>query len=199
MRILATLALALAVGPAAASVITFDSYQPMYEYTSTLSTGGFVFTSSCDCLGVDDQVPQDLSGNPLPGAFNGTASLLYSRDPLTMAAEGGAAFFLNQLDLGLSWYVPDSDVGMRILVTLRLAAGGTEVVGADLDRSYSTLEVNREVVGVSISGGRGFGYITLDNLVVNDNQVPEPASAGLALLALVSAGAAVRRRPQASA
>ncbi len=199
MRLLAPLALAMALGPAAASVISFDSYQPRYEYTSSLSSDGFVFTSACDCLGVDDQVPQDLDGNPLPGAFNGTASLLYSRDPLTIATEGGTAFFLNQLDLGLSWFVPDTDVGMRILVTLLLAAGGTEVVGADLDRRYSTGPVNREVVGVSLSGGRGFGYITLDNLVVDENQVPEPASAALAVLALVGAGTAVRRRPQASA
>ena len=46
---------------------------------------------------------------------------------------------------------------------------------------------------MTISGGRTFGYVSLDNLVVN-NRVPEPASVGLALLALCSAGLATRRR-----
>jgi len=198
MRILAPLLLAAAVGPAAAAVITFDSYQPRYDYSqTTLVTDGFSFTDPCQCVGVDDQLPRDLNGNPLPGAYNGTASLLYSADPLGIAEVGGAAFFLARLDLGLSWYVPDSDVGSIVTVSYLLANGGSGSVSAALDRSYSTLEIGQEVLSVSISGGRSFGYISLDNLVVN-NQVPEPESAGLALLALLSAAAALRRRPQAS-
>lgn len=197
MRILASLLLAAALGTASAAVVTFDSYQPRYDYTQpVIETEGFRFVVPCvNCMGVEDQPPLDLNGNPLPGAYNGTPSLLYSRDPLLITAIGGAAFYLNQLDLGLSWYVPASDIGSTVTVTYLLAAGGTGSVSAALDRSYSTLQIGQEVLGVSISGGRGFGYITLDNLVVN-SQVPEPESAGLAVVALVGAGVAMRRRPQ---
>ncbi|MFG6488105.1 PEP-CTERM sorting domain-containing protein [Roseateles sp. BYS78W] len=199
MRFLATLLLAAAFGPATAAVITFDGYQPRYDYSqTTLVTDGFSFTEPCQCLGVDDQPPHGVLGNLLPGAYNGTASLLYSANPLGITAVDGAAFFLARLDLGLSWYVPNSDVGSVVTVSYLLAGGGSGSVSAALERSYSTLEIDQEVLSVSISGGRGLGYISLDNLVVN-NQVPEPESVGLALLALLSAGAALRRRPQASA
>lgn len=194
MRLLAPLLLAAALGPASAAVVTFDGYMPRYDYSlQNIQTDGFNFTVACqDCMGVEDRPPEDLNGNPLPGAFNGTPSLLYSEDPLNITAVGGVAFYLDRLDLGQSWYVPDGDVGALVTVSYVLAAGGAGSVQAMLDRSYSTVLVGQEVLSASISGGRGFGYVSVDNLVVNN--VPEPGSAGLALAALLGAGAATRRR-----
>lgn len=199
MRLLAPLLLAAAFGPASAAVVTFDGYMPRYDYSlQNIQTDGFNFTVACqDCMGVEDRPPEDLNGNPLPGAFNGTPSLLYSEDPLNITAVGGVAFYLDRLDLGQSWYVPDGDVGALVTVSYVLAAGGAGSVQTMLDRSYSTVLVGQEVLSASISGGRGFGYVTVDNLVVNN--VPEPGSAGLALAALLGAGAATRRRRLASA
>ena len=195
MRSLVTLLLAATLGPASAAVVTFDSYMPRYDYSmSSIQTDGFNFTVTCqDCMGVEDRPPEDLNGNPLPGAYNGTASLLYSVDPLSITAVGGAAFFLDRLDLGQSWYVPDAEVGSIVTVSYLLAGGGSGSVDATLDRSYGTVVIGQDVLSVSISGGRGFGYVSLDNLVVN-NRLPEPASAGLAVVALLGAGAARRRR-----
>lgn len=197
MRMPATLLLAAACGPAAAAVIGFDDYQPRYDYSmSSLQTDGFLFSVPCqDCMGVEDRPPEDVDGNPLPGAYNGTATLLYSQDPLAITALGGGAFLLNQLDLGQSWYVPDADVGAPVTISYELAAGGTGSVSGMLDRSYQTFVIDQRVLSVSISGGRGFGYVSLDNVVVN---VPEPESAGLAVLALLGAAAATRRRPASS-
>lgn len=194
MRAFATLLLAAAFGPASAAVVNFDTYSPRYFFEdTTIVTDGFSFTSTCKCMGVDDQRPLALDLTPLPGAYNGTASLIYSTDPLTIAADGGGAFFLDQFDLGLSWYVPDADVGRIATVAYALAGGGTGSLDVALGRSYSTVTVGQDVLSVTISGGRTFGYVSLDNLVVN-NRVPEPASVGLALLALCSAGLATRRR-----
>ncbi len=194
MRILASLLLAAALGPASAAVVTFDSYAPRYAYAGSIETDGFLFSVAClECVGVEDRPPADLDGNPLPGAYNGTATLLYGSDPLSIAAVDGTAFFLDRLDLGLSWYVPDIDVGSTITVTYQLVGGGTGSVSAVLDRSYSTLVIGQDVLGASISGGRGFGYISLDNVVVV-NTVPEPESTGLAVVALLGAGVAWWRR-----
>jgi hypothetical protein len=195
MRTLAALLLALTLAPASAAVVTFDSYMPRYDYSmSSISTDGFNFTVTCqNCMGVEDRPPEDLNGNPLPGAYNGTASLLYSEDPLSMTAVGGGAFYLEQLDIGQSWYVPAADVGSAVTVSYVLAAGGSGSVQATIDRSYSTVVIGQDVLSVSITGGRGFGYISLDNVVVN-NRLPEPESAGLACVALLGAAAVTRRR-----
>ena len=195
MRIFATLLLAAALSPAAAAIVTFDSYQPRYDFQEpTLVTEGFSFAVTCrDCMGVEDRPPEDINQNPLPGAYNGTASLLYSIDPLSITAVGGGAFFLDRLDLGLSWYVPDAEVGGVVTVSYLLAMGGSGSMDATLGRSYSTLVIGQDVLSVSISGGRDFGYISLDNVVVN-NRLPEPASAGLTLIALLGAGGAALRR-----
>lgn len=196
MRFLAPLLFAAALGPASAAVVTFDDYQPRYDFSmTTIVTDGFSFTSTCQCMGVEDRPPETLppQSDPLPGAYNGTASLLYSTDPLSLTAAGGEAFFLDQLDLGLSYYVPDSEVGSIATVSYTLAAGGTGSVDVALLRSYSTVVIGADVLSVSISGGRSFGYLSLDNIVVN-NRLPEPASAGLALVALLGAGGASLRR-----
>ena len=195
-RTFALLLLAAAVGSASAAVVNFDSYAPKYDFSmTTIVTDGFSFTITCQCMGVDDQQPTTLppQNDPLPGAYNGTASLLYSTDPLGFSAVGGGAFFLDRLDLGLSYYVPDSDVGGIATIAYTLAAGGSGSMDVALGRSYSTVVIGQDVLSVSISGGRTFGYVSLDNLVVN-NRLPEPASAGLAALALCGAGLATRRR-----
>lgn len=196
MRTFAALLLVTALGTASAAVVTFDGYQPLYDFSqSTVQTEGFIFSVGCvNCMGVEDRPPTEVGGNPLPGAFNGTPSLIYSVDPLSITAVDGGGFFLDRLDLGLSWYVPDVDVGSAVTISYVLAAGGTGSVQGALDRSYGTFLVGQQVLSVSISGGRGFGYVTLDNLVVNT--VPEPESAGLALAALLCAGAATGRRAQ---
>ncbi|MFG6412958.1 PEP-CTERM sorting domain-containing protein [Roseateles sp. DC23W] len=182
-----------ALAQAGAAVINFNSYTPLYDYSSpVISTDGFFFTSTCDCLGVEDRAPESVGGQQLPGAYNRTASLIYREDPLTITAVGGAAFYLDSLELGLSWYVPDADVGSLVTVAYVLAAGGNGSVDAALGRSYTTLAVGQDVLSVTISGGRSFGYVSLDNMVVNN--VPEPESAALALVALLGAGAARRCR-----
>jgi hypothetical protein len=85
-----------------------------------------------------------------------------------------------------------------VTVSYVLAAGGSGSVQATLDRSYSTIAIGQDVLSVSISGGRGFGYVSLDNVVVN-NRLPEPESAGLAAVALLGAGAVTRRRGRRTA
>jgi hypothetical protein len=195
MRVLAPLLLAAALSPATAAVVNFDTFSPRYDFSmTTIVTDGFSFTSTCQCMGVEDRPPETLppQSDPLPGAYNGTASLIYNTDPLKIMTVGGDAFFIDQLDLGLSYYVPDSEVGSIATLTYTLAGGGTGSMDVALFRSYSTVEIGQRVLDISISGGRTFGYVSLDNLIVNN--VPEPASAGLALLALLGAGAATQRR-----
>ncbi|RZJ10834.1 MAG: hypothetical protein EOP39_07715 [Rubrivivax sp.] len=195
MRILAALLLAVAIGPASAgTVITFDDYPDLYNFEPLeIVTDGFRFTAPCmECMGVEDRNPETIDGDPLPGAYNGTASLIYNTDPLAFAATAGQSFFLERLDIGLSWYVEDADVGSIATLTLDLGSGDTSTIDVALDRSYTTVVIDQRVLGVSISGGRSFGYITLDNIAVRD--LPEPESAGLAALALLGAGVATRRR-----
>ena len=116
-------------------------------------------------------------------------------NPLAITAVGGGAFYLDRLDLGQSWYVPDVEVGSLVTVSYMLAAGGSGSQQALLDRSYTTFVIGEDVLSVSITGGRGFGYVSLDNVVVNN--LPEPASAGLGLVALLGAAAARRRYREA--
>lgn len=190
LAMLCLLGVAPAVG---AAVVDFNSHTPLYDFSQPfVISDGFRFASSCNCLGVDDRQPQAVGGAPLPGAFNGTASLIYNTDPLVISAVDGAAFYLDSLELGLSWYVPDAEVGSLVTVTYALAAGGTGSVEAALGRSYSRLAVGEQVLSVNVSGSRSFGYVSLDNMVVNN--VPEPESAALALVALLGAGAARRCR-----
>lgn len=188
---LAASAFAALAAPVSAAVVNFDGYQPRYDFTQpVIVSDGFRFAVTCLCIGVEDRQPTDVFDQPLPGAYNGTASLIYSTDPLRVTAEDGAAFFLNRVDLGQSWYVPDADVGSTAILTYELAGGGQGQVDVVLDRSYHTVDVRQQVLGFTISGGRTFGYVTLDNLVVNE--MPEPASTLLAGLAL--AGVALSRR-----
>ena len=196
MRILAALLLATALGPASARVITFDDSPGLYDFVPTeIVTDGFRFVSPCsECMGLDDRPPETTGFEPLPGAYNGTVSLIYRADPLTFMAAAGQAFFLERLDIGLSWYVDDADVGSVATLTLDLGSDGMSTIDVVLDRSYTTVVIDQRVLGVSISGGRPdlSSYISVDNIAVRD--LPEPESAGLAVLALLGAGVATRRR-----
>jgi hypothetical protein len=199
-RLKLAIALSLAAVAAQASVITFDSHTPLYDFSSaTIVDSGYQFGIAnfpTDAIGVSDLNPLD----PVQGAFNGTAYLHFSEfgngETMTMRRQDGAAFLLDSFDLGLSWYVQDVDVNST-LVTISgdLAGGGSFSSSTTLGRSFATQTVGSAITELRISVDLvSGGYLSLDNFNVRDTTLPEPASLALVGLALAGMGFARRSR-----
>jgi hypothetical protein len=198
-------ALALSISclstPAHAATITFNS-----------EPGGFIPAGSSQTVeGFDFQVD---NGTSAFGAFslqgdlinNGTRNLfLANHSLLTLSQNGGGSFDLIGFDLAGSWVDPGlwSRWASSVDVTGFFSAGGS--ITTNISLPGTAIFETKNLIGFTglssvvfaprINGGSSsqFDYeFTLDNIVVADSSVPEPAT--LLLLGAGLAAAAARRR-----
>ena len=155
---------------ASAAVVTFNTLG--FGTAAPFSSGGLDFSGSSTYVWF----------GPNYNANNGTNSLIsgYSTS-LTITKTGGGLFSIDQLDAGLSWYTG--------LTSLNISVGSDVISLGQSYQTYSFTNINN-VTSVTVAFAPGDGYFAIDNIVWNDNPVPEPGSLtllGLALLGLVAA------------
>lgn len=171
-----------------ASVVNFEDTSGFFQTPSSFTDQGLVFNS--------DGYQYIINGVG-PNSNNGTQYLVdgygTGLGTTTITAVGGAAFSLNQFDIGLSYYAGTNE---NVTVVGNLVGGGSVSQTISLTDAFQTITLTgfnnlTSVIVPSLS----FGYIAFDNIVYNANQVPEPAS--LAIFGLGLAGlASLRRRKQ---
>jgi hypothetical protein len=146
---------------------------------------------------------------------NGTRTLLAVgpqfgfSDQITMTQSGGGSFLLTALDVGgvFTGDNPDYDAAQINFVELlggaTVASGSIALVdGPDGVADFQTVNVTSALADTIVftgSGGtNGNNGFSLDNLVEQDNAVPEPSTVALlvlGLLALLVVGTCTRRGP----
>lgn len=154
-----------------------------------------------------------------PGAFVRNASTSYLTaeaanalgQSVTMTKVGGGTFTLNQVDVAELWLPGDpTNDFFEVLISANQFGGGVLSMSVTLDgigdgaggvADFQTVVLAgwTNLTDVTFTGRNAagaFGDYSIDNLIVDENGVPEPS--GLALLALgglsLVAGAARRRR-----
>lgn len=171
-----SLALAAAVSlcaplAAQAALTTFDDVADTTP--APFNSGGLHFESSYGYVW----------HGPGYGADNGTLSMIVGfGHSVTITRVGGGAFAVDSLDAGLSWYTA--------LTSFDVTVDGETIT---LDPSFQNFSFGtlNNVTSLTIGVAPGDGYFSVDNIAWHD--VPEPASAALAAMALAGL-AAVRRR-----
>ena len=155
---------------ASAAVVTFDDTGS--GTGAPFSSGGLDFSGSSTYVWF----------GPGYNANNGTNSLISGfSSSFTITKTGGGLFSIDQLDAGLSWYTG--------LTSLNISVGSDVISLGQSYQTYSFTNINN-VTSVTVAFAPGDGYFAIDNIVWNDNPVPEPGSLtllGLALLGLVAA------------
>ena len=155
---------------ASAAVVTFDDTGS--GTGAPFSSGGLDFSGSFTYVWF----------GPGYNADNGTNSLISGFSTgFTITKTGGGLFSIDQLDAGLSWYTG--------LTSLNISVGSDVISLGQSYQTYSFTNINN-VTSVTVAFAPGDGYFAIDNIVWNDNPVPEPGSLtllGLALLGLVAA------------
>lgn len=155
---------------ASAAVVTFDDTAS--GTGAPFSSGGLDFSGSSTYVWF----------GPGYNANNGTNSLISGfSSSFTITKTGGGLFSIDQLDAGLSWYTG--------LTSLNISVGSDVISLGQSYQTYSFTNINN-VTSVTVAFAPGDGYFAIDNIVWNDNPVPEPGSLtllGLALLGLVAA------------
>jgi hypothetical protein len=175
---------------ASASVVDFNSYTPLDDYSApVVSTGGLDFSL--------------LSGGPFLSVWdgsspngNGTPALIFSNftpGEIAITRTGGGSFDLNSFDMSISWY--DGDSSTTVNVTEFPVVGLPQTL--TLSQGLQTYSLNLSgVTQVNVTGMlSGSGYWVMDN--VTYNATPEPASLALAGFGLIAVAVRFRRRKAA--
>jgi hypothetical protein len=175
-KILAALVvLASSANVSSASVVTFED-QPSGTPT-TFTSGGLTFTSPSGI----GYVWAAGSGK----ADNGTNNLIIGyNSTITITKTGGGTFTLTQLDAGLSWYTGEDSYNLTV--------NGTDVITLGNTFKTYSFEDLTNVTSVILTSTLNDGYLGVDNIVYEDDQVPEPAN--LLLLGIGTIGLVVTHR-----
>lgn len=192
-KILLTALLCLGIGQAGAATITFNELTTTnyFNPVNPLTSGGFLFSNSQntnDALGVWNTSGTDTADPGFAAVF-----VNYGFTTTTMTQVGGGAFDFTSIGLA---DVYDNGVASTIAFTFNYFAGGNSTQSVTLDSliGQQTFAFNQTALAsvswVTTAGDGGWNQF--DNVVVNGNQVPEPAS--LALMGLGLAAFAARRR-----
>lgn len=180
LGVVCALAFAAIANSASATTLTFNGVaSTTYTNFSSYTEAGYTFTlyggSGVSQTHVGDGTYTANTLNWHDGGDNGTGAVM------SMTRVDGGLFDLTGITV---------DARQTLSIT---AAGYSTQQFTNTNATYplSFLGVNR----VDFSATSGYGYVGIDNVVVNSAAVPLPTTAALLGLGLVGMGAAFRRQP----
>ncbi|MGC4076151.1 MAG: PEP-CTERM sorting domain-containing protein [Rubrivivax sp.] len=193
LRLLAAAVLAATALPALAAPTVID-FESLAHVDDSIADAGHVYTEHGYTLSDGGSFPFATIGTQAADFIGSTALINDNDDGLTtLARTDGGLFSLLSIDLAELFADPAAPV--HVLFSGLLADGGTVQQGFTLDGLFGaqTFAFDASFTNlVSVSWANTADYHQFDNIAVAE--VPEPGSAALAGLALVSLGATLRRR-----
>lgn len=184
---------ALISSAAQATVIDFEAATPLYDTQTMIAYNGFEFSNPFTQLWKFDADTHPYYNESYSGANNQTTFLAFSSSSgsLNITQEGGGAFNLSSLDLGLG-YFNDSIISSTVSLSGSQIGGGFVSQSFQINKTFQTFNLGfTNLVSFSITSS-GPVYLVTDNISVT--AVPEPTSLALLMLGLGIVGVTVSRR-----
>jgi hypothetical protein len=184
--LLATTISVVSIASAMAGVVTFeDKSTPACEFTPQ-SDGGLDFSHTYAACFYSPAYPSDF-----PSTLSSTVMAIGFSD-MTITRTGGGAFNLSSVDLAFGPFTHNGAITDATIVTGYLKNGDTVSIVLTVDYWFDTYELNWSnlnsvVFSTLINNGE---YLAFDNIVYENNDVPEPATVSL----LGTAGLSLARR-----